>query len=109
MCNGNNVESNVIYYIVSTKVRTLLILGEIAKFKRDTKSTSFSSLQQTSFTPPCSDAQLRFASSYGDHMVLQKSPAKAVLWGYAPEGTHINVSLAGSSRQDATAVADGEG
>lgn len=57
----------------------------------------------------CPDATLRFASSYGDHMVLQKSPARAVLWGFAPEGTQINVSLSGTPRQDATAVVDGEG
>ncbi|XP_054884535.1 sialate O-acetylesterase [Poeciliopsis prolifica] len=28
------------------------------------------------------DGTLRFASYYGDHMVLQKAPQKAVLWGY---------------------------
>lgn len=54
-------------------------------------------------------AKLRFASSYGDHMVLQKSPAKAMLWGYAPEGTQINICLSGPPQQEATAVADGEG
>ncbi|TNN75007.1 Sialate O-acetylesterase [Liparis tanakae] len=30
--------------------------------------------------------ELRFASYYGDHMVLQKSPERAVLWGRGPEG-----------------------
>lgn len=42
-------------------------------------------------------------------MVLQKSPAKAVLWGYAPKGTQINISMSGPPQQEATAVADGEG
>lgn len=69
-------------------------------------STNF--LHKWSFSL-CPDAKLRFASSYGDHMVLQKSPAKAALWGYAQEGTQINISLSGSPRQDATVVADGEG
>uniref|UniRef100_A0A672ITK3 Sialate O-acetylesterase-like n=1 Tax=Salarias fasciatus TaxID=181472 RepID=A0A672ITK3_SALFA len=41
------------------------------------------------------DAKVRLASYYGDHMVLQKSPARAVLWGYGPEGAHVTVSLSG--------------
>ncbi|KAM4742097.1 sialate O-acetylesterase [Anableps anableps] len=40
-----------------------------------------------------SDGTLRFASYYGDHMVLQKSPQKAVLWGYGPEGKQVAVYL----------------
>lgn len=81
---------------------TLLILGgEIARPSRYSKSYCFH-LSDT-------HAKLRFASSYGDHMVLQKSPAKAMLWGYAPEGTQINISLSGPPQQEATAVADGEG
>lgn len=28
-----------------------------------------------------------FASYYGDHMVLQAAPRKAVIWGYAPDGS----------------------
>ncbi|XP_026171215.1 sialate O-acetylesterase [Mastacembelus armatus] len=42
-----------------------------------------------------SDGSLRFASYYGDHMVLQKSPERAVLWGYGPEGAQVTVSLSG--------------
>lgn len=57
------------------------------------------------------DGKLRFASYYGDHMVLQKSPEKAVLWGYGPEGAVITVYLSGPrSKQNraAATVKDGE-
>ena len=27
--------------------------------------------------------KIRFADIYGDHMVLQRAPRRAVLWGYA--------------------------
>ncbi|NXY51037.1 SIAE acetylesterase, partial [Ceuthmochares aereus] len=36
-----------------------------------------------------------FASYYGDHMVLQKAPAGAVLWGYGEVGATVTVALAG--------------
>ncbi|XP_051254303.1 sialate O-acetylesterase isoform X2 [Dicentrarchus labrax] len=45
------------------------------------------------------DGNLRFASYYGDHMVLQKSPERAVLWGYGPEGAQVTVSLSGPIKQ----------
>lgn len=32
-------------------------------------------------------------------MVLQKSPEKAVLWGYGPEGAQVNISLSGPMQQ----------
>lgn len=32
-------------------------------------------------------------------MVLQKSPERAVLWGYGPEGAQITISLSGPMRQ----------
>ncbi|XP_064029246.1 sialate O-acetylesterase isoform X2 [Pogoniulus pusillus] len=37
--------------------------------------------------PVAAGALLGFASYYGDHMVLQKEPAGAVVWGYGPSGT----------------------
>ncbi|KAF3847949.1 hypothetical protein F7725_020977 [Dissostichus mawsoni] len=37
----------------------------------------------------CVDGVLRFASYYQDHMVLQKSPERAVVWGYVSEGAQI--------------------
>lgn len=50
------------------------------------------------------DGKLRFASYYGDHMVLQKSPERAVLWGYGLEGAQVTVSLSGLFKQQASPV-----
>ncbi|XP_077050657.1 sialate O-acetylesterase isoform X2 [Siphateles boraxobius] len=38
---------------------------------------------------------LRFSSYYGNHMVLQKAPAKAVVWGFGQTGAKVVVSLTG--------------
>ncbi len=41
-------------------------------------------------------AALRFATSYGDHMVLQRAPQRAVVWGYvsnASTTTSVSVAL----------------
>ncbi|XP_059186870.1 sialate O-acetylesterase-like [Centropristis striata] len=46
-----------------------------------------------------SDAKLRFASYYGDHMVLQKAPERAVLWGYGPESAQVTLYLSGQVDQ----------
>ncbi|TST73070.1 Sialate O-acetylesterase [Bagarius yarrelli] len=37
----------------------------------------------------------RFASYYGEHMVLQKAPEKAVVWGYGTTGAEVQISLVG--------------
>ncbi|XP_058606484.1 sialate O-acetylesterase isoform X2 [Onychostoma macrolepis] len=37
----------------------------------------------------------RFSSYYGNHMVLQKAPAKAVLWGFGQTGAKVVVTLSG--------------
>ncbi|KAM6988355.1 sialate O-acetylesterase-like [Tautogolabrus adspersus] len=50
------------------------------------------------------DGILRFASYYGDHMVLQKSPERAVLWGYGPEGAQVTLFLIGPTNQKASPV-----
>ncbi|XP_054469024.1 sialate O-acetylesterase [Anoplopoma fimbria] len=50
------------------------------------------------------EGDLRFASYYGDHMVLQKSPESAVLWGYGPEGTQVTITLSGPSKQKTSPV-----
>ncbi|XP_056622150.1 sialate O-acetylesterase [Triplophysa dalaica] len=47
-------------------------------------------------TSVLSAEKLRFASYYGSHMVLQKAPAQAVVWGYAEPGAEIVLSLCGS-------------
>ncbi|KAM6295715.1 sialate O-acetylesterase [Aegotheles albertisi] len=36
---------------------------------------------------------LSFASYYGDHMVLQREPAGAVVWGYGEPGATVTVTL----------------
>ncbi|TNM93463.1 hypothetical protein fugu_001639 [Takifugu bimaculatus] len=59
--------------------------------------------------PPRQDAKLRFASYYGDHMVLQKSPESAVLWGYGPKGVVITVYLSGPTQQQRSAEAAKDG
>ncbi|XP_059212415.1 sialate O-acetylesterase-like isoform X2 [Centropristis striata] len=51
-----------------------------------------------------SDAKLRFASYYGDHMVLQKAPERAVLWGYGPEGAQVTLYLKGQVDQKTSPV-----
>ncbi|NXO56343.1 SIAE acetylesterase, partial [Aramus guarauna] len=37
-----------------------------------------------------------FASCYGDHMVLQKEPAGAVVWGYGEPGAAVTVVVSGN-------------
>uniref|UniRef100_A0A8C8BNF6 Sialic acid acetylesterase n=1 Tax=Otus sunia TaxID=257818 RepID=A0A8C8BNF6_9STRI len=41
-------------------------------------------------------AMFGFASYYGDHMVLQKEPAGAVVWGYGEPGAAVTVVLSGA-------------
>ncbi|KAI9537208.1 hypothetical protein NQZ68_027242 [Dissostichus eleginoides] len=45
------------------------------------------------------DGVLRFASYYQDHMVLQKSPERAVVWGYGSEGAQVSLTLSGQNQQ----------
>ncbi|XP_057281953.1 sialate O-acetylesterase isoform X3 [Pezoporus wallicus] len=45
--------------------------------------------------PVAAGAILSFASYYGDHMVLQKEPAGAVVWGYGEPGAVVTVALSG--------------
>lgn len=40
---------------------------------------------------------LGFASYYGDHMVLQKKPSGAVVWGHGELGAVVTVTLSGAS------------
>ncbi|XP_042656554.1 LOW QUALITY PROTEIN: sialate O-acetylesterase [Tyto alba] len=46
--------------------------------------------------PVAAGAMLGFASYYGDHMVLQKEPAGAVVWGYGAPGAAVTVILSGA-------------
>ncbi|XP_053222457.1 sialate O-acetylesterase isoform X1 [Podarcis raffonei] len=44
-------------------------------------------------TSNLASATLRLASYYGDHMVLQKQPSQAVIWGYGDPGANIVVTV----------------
>jgi sialate O-acetylesterase len=53
-------------------------------------------------TAPCA-----LSNVLGDHMVLQRAPASAMVWGFAPPGTGVKTTLAGFS--GLTSVADAAG
>lgn len=57
---------------------------------------------------PCADRNFRFASYYGDRMVLQKLPEKAVIWGCGPQGAQITVYLLGPTKQKTAATVENE-
>ncbi|XP_049581178.1 sialate O-acetylesterase-like [Syngnathus scovelli] len=51
------------------------------------------------------DQPIGFASYYGNHMVLQKSPERAILWGYGrPEGAQVTVYLSGPMKYNSSPV-----
>ncbi|XP_066288580.1 sialate O-acetylesterase-like isoform X1 [Branchiostoma lanceolatum] len=50
-----------------------------------------------------------WASYYGDHMVLQQGPHRAVLWGYGEVGATVSVSVDTSSSVISTMVYKGKG
>ena len=35
----------------------------------------------------------RFANHYSDHMVLQRQPHQAVIWGFGEDGAHVEISV----------------
>ncbi|XP_078386788.1 sialate O-acetylesterase [Cetorhinus maximus] len=41
----------------------------------------------------CTEPAFRFGSYYASHMVLQKEPVRAVVWGYGAVGAIINVTV----------------
>ncbi|KAJ8257123.1 hypothetical protein COCON_G00192750 [Conger conger] len=47
--------------------------------------------------------EFRFASYYGDHMVLQKAPERAVLWGYGANGSKVSVTVTSGEEQGSRA------
>ncbi|MCJ8733554.1 hypothetical protein PDJAM_G00224870 [Pangasius djambal] len=48
--------------------------------------------------------EFRFASYYGQHMVLQRAPEKAVVWGYGTTGAEVQISLAGPQNEQVNSV-----
>ena len=47
----------------------------------------------SSFRAPCSDKPLQLAPVLGDHMVLQREPQEAQIWGWALAGANVTVRL----------------
>ncbi|XP_017322201.3 sialate O-acetylesterase [Ictalurus punctatus] len=45
-----------------------------------------------------------FASYYGEHMVLQRAPEKAVVWGYGTAGAEVQITLAGPQNEQVKSV-----
>lgn len=37
--------------------------------------------------------KFRFANHYADHMVLQRAPYRAVLWGFGENNTFVSISI----------------
>ena len=52
-------------------------------------------------------APFRFALAYGDHMVLQRAPARATIWGFAPAAATVEVTGVGTAAVTAVAGSDG--
>ncbi|GAA6089676.1 sialate O-acetylesterase isoform X1 [Tachysurus ichikawai] len=48
--------------------------------------------------------ELRFASYYGEHMVLQRAPEKAVVWGYGTTGALVEIYLTGPQNKQVKSV-----
>ncbi|XP_071432527.1 sialate O-acetylesterase isoform X1 [Pithys albifrons albifrons] len=53
-------------------------------------------LAQLALAPAVAGGLLSFASYYGDHMVLQKEPAGAVVWGHGQPGAVVTMALLGT-------------
>ena len=50
----------------------------------------------------CCKDSFRFASHYANHMVLQRDPYAAVVWGFGEENALVTVSIAGRMIQTST-------
>ncbi|XP_061074008.1 sialate O-acetylesterase-like isoform X1 [Conger conger] len=79
----------------------------------DGRITATKLISRSSSTTPCptalskrgaGGADVRFASYYGDHMVLQQAPARAVLWGYGSDQYKVSVILQGTNLYHAADV-----
>ncbi|XP_075695297.1 sialate O-acetylesterase isoform X3 [Rhinoderma darwinii] len=61
------------------------------------------------FLTTSAGAAFRFASYYGNHMVLQQGPARAVVWGYGEVGALVTVTLVQGSENISKTAADVNG
>ncbi|KAI5098414.1 sialate O-acetylesterase precursor [Silurus meridionalis] len=50
-------------------------------------------------------SEFRFASYYGDHMVLQKAPEQAMVWGYGTAGDEVQITIDGPQHYKNKSVA----
>ena len=51
----------------------------------------------------------RFASTYADHMVLQRAPQPASIWGFGTPGQQVSVQVEGDATSAATATVRPDG
>ncbi|XP_026143438.1 sialate O-acetylesterase isoform X2 [Carassius auratus] len=65
------------------------------------------SLLLNAFASVLSAEVFRFSSYYGNHMVLQRAPAKAVVWGFGKNGAKVVLSLSGFQEEFSTTVING--
>ena len=57
---------------------------------------TFAAIYTTNISIFTANDKFAFASYYGDHMVLQRGPQQAILWGYGPSpGSNVTVLLSG--------------
>ncbi|XP_062861210.1 sialate O-acetylesterase [Trichomycterus rosablanca] len=47
----------------------------------------------------CVGNEFHFASYYGDHMVLQRAPERAVVWGFGTTDSEVQLTLSGSQNK----------
>jgi hypothetical protein len=44
---------------------------------------------------PVFDGKFKLSATLQNHMVLQRAPASAIVWGFAPEGTTVTTTFGG--------------
>ena len=65
--------------------------------------------ESTAVDSRLSDASFRFDNSLADHMVLQRAPARAAVYGNVNEGTVVTVSFEGKTYVTTAYNKDGVG
>ncbi|XP_067675941.1 sialate O-acetylesterase-like [Haliotis asinina] len=78
----------------------LSLLLRAAAYSVDERGDEIYAMFQNGFpnkvTPQKSPSNFTFASYYGNHMVLQRAPKQAIIWGYSPNiGEVIKVKVEG--------------
>ena len=60
-------------------------------------------LQPAAAAAAAAEHPIRFATSFGDSMVLQRGPGRAKVWGFGPAGENVTVRIVGVSGDAAAA------